>query len=99
MNHSIKLNMSKLPGAFKASIQGRTATKACICIPVEVFHEGEKGFYLNLVAFARQEAKYGETHSIKVSVNDEAYKAMSEEERKAIPFIGAMKELARPEHV
>lgn len=94
-NFSIKADLLKVQGAFTANIKGKTTTKQCLCIPIEDsgLYVGSKGIYLNLTAVEYREPKYGDTHFVKVSVDSEAYKAMSEEERNAIPIIGGLKPL------
>ena len=94
-NFTIKADLLKLRGAFMMNLKGKTATKRCLVIPVDdagVF-VGEKGVYLNLVANEMQEPKYGDTHFVKVSLDKDAYNALSEEERKNIPILGGMREL------
>lgn len=94
-NFTIKADLLKLRGAFMMNLKGKTATKRCLVIPVDdagVF-VGEKGVYLNLVANEMQEPKYGDTHFVKVSLDKDAYNALSEEERKAIPILGGMHEI------
>lgn len=94
-NFSIKADLLKIKGAAMINLKGRTATKRCLVIPVDDsgLFVGEKGVYLNMTAVEMQEPKYGDTHCLKVSLDKDAYKALSEEERKAIPIIGGMREL------
>lgn len=93
-NFSIKIDLLKMKGAFVSNLQGRTATKKCICIPVESagLYVGEKGVYLNLTSIEMQEPRYGDTHYVKVSVDREVFRTLSEEERRAIPILGGMHE-------
>ncbi|MCQ2058690.1 MAG: hypothetical protein MJY71_02535 [Bacteroidaceae bacterium] len=94
-NFSIKADLLKLQGAFVSDIKGSTATKHCICIPIAEagLFEGEKGVYLNITGVAMQEARYSDTHFLRVNVDRAKYDAMTEEQRKAIPIIGGMHEL------
>lgn len=96
-NFSIKTDLLKLKGAFVTNLKGKTATKRCLIIPVDDagLFIGEKGVYLNLTAIEMQNPKYSDTHCVKVSLDKERYEAMSEEERKAQPIIGGMKQLER----
>lgn len=96
-NFSIKTDLLKLKGAFVTNLKGKTATKRCLIIPVDDagLFIGEKGVYLNLTAIEMQNPKFSETHCVKVSLDKERYEAMSEEERKAQPIIGGMKQLER----
>lgn len=92
MNHNIKINLSKVAGAFFADIKGKTATKKCICIPVENsgLFVGEKGVYLNVAAFELKEPKYEQTHLVKLSLDKSVRESMTEEERNALPILGGM---------
>lgn len=96
-NFSIKTDLLKLKGAFVTNLKGKTATKRCLIIPVDDagLFIGEKGVYLNLTAIEMQNPKFSETHCVKVSLDKKRYEAMSEEERKAQPIIGGMKQLER----
>lgn len=93
-NYSIRLDLLKVKGAFLTKIKGRTATKDCLVIPVDGsgLFVGEKGVYLSLTASEMREPKYDETHSIRVSLDRAAYDALTDEERKAIPYVGGMRE-------
>lgn len=100
-NFSIKADLLKLRGAFMMNIKGKTAMKRCLCIPVDeagVF-VGEKGVYLNMTAVAMQEPKYGDTHFVKVNLDRDSYNALTEEERRAIPILGGMRELEQRSQV
>ena len=101
MNESIKINLQKLKNARLLTIQGKTAKKRCVCVPVDDNPEifvGEKGIYLNLTAIEMKEpGQYGDTHIIKGNIPEETYRVMTEEERKAQPILGQMRPLARKE--
>lgn len=96
-NYSIKTDLLKLQGAFVTNIKGKTATKRCLCIPIEDsgLFLGEKGCYLNLTAIEMQNPQYNDTHCIKVSHDREVYERMTEEERTAQPIVGGMHVLRR----
>lgn len=96
-NYSIKTDLLRLPGAFVTNIKGRTATKRCLCIPIEDsgLFLGQKGVYLNLTAFEMRNPQYGDTHCVKVSFDKDVYEKMTEEERKANPIIGGMRMIER----
>jgi hypothetical protein len=95
-NFGIKINLMKVKQAFVANIQGKAATKRCICIPIDDsdLFIGEKGVYLDLAAFEMQDHKYDDTHLVKVSVKKEVYDALTDEERKNQPIIGSMRPIA-----
>ena len=92
-NYGIKIDLLKLRGAFMKNLQGKTATKRCIIIPVDDcdgIYLGEKGCYLNMTAIEMQEPKYTDTHCIKVNLPKEQREAMTEDERNAIPILGGL---------
>jgi len=93
-NFSIKEDLLKLKGAFVTNIKGKTATKRCLVIPIDEsgLFAGEKGVYLSITASELREPKYEDTHCLKVQLDRDAYNALSEEERRAIPIIGGMHE-------
>ncbi len=99
-NQSIKINLTKIPGAALVNLKGNTATKQCIVIPVEDanLYVGEKGVYLNLVAFQYREPKFADTHMIKQDLDKEVYDALTEEQRKALPILGGMKPMVTQQH-
>ena len=101
-NFSIKADLLKVQGAFITNIKGKTATKQCLVIPIEDsgLYVGEKGIYLNLTATEMQEPKFGDTHFLKVNLDKEAYNALTEDERMAIPIIGGMRAIeSKPRQV
>ena len=102
-NYSIKADLLKVKGAFVKDLKGRTgAVKRCLIIPIEDsgMFLGEKGCYLDMAAIEKREARYGDTHFVKVSLPKEQYDAMTEEERNSTPILGGMHEIkARPKPV
>lgn len=100
-NYSIRTDLLKLQGAFVTNIKGKTATKRCLCVPIDDsgLFLGEKGCYLSMTAIEMQNPQYGETHCIKVSYDKEVYERMSDEERSALPIIGGLHPLARRSEV
>lgn len=79
----IKLNLLKLRGAEVKSLGDGIYTKReVLCIPLEELYKGEKGLYLNLVAFETQGGKS------EFLVKQSAKEGMSDEERRAIPILG-----------
>lgn len=95
MNYNIKLDLQKLTGAFLANLKGKTETKKCLCIPVDEagLFIGEKGTYLDLVAWAVKEPKEGRTHLLKQSISKEIWENLSEEAKKSQPILGDFKEM------
>ena len=93
-NYSIKTNLLKIKGAFVKDLKGQTgAVKRCLIIPIEGsgMFLGEKGCYLNMTAIEMREARYNDTHCVKVSLSK--YDAMTEEERNSTPILGGMHEI------
>lgn len=96
-NYSIKADLLKLTGAFVTNIKGKTATKRCLCIPIDEsgMFLGEKGCYLNLTAIEMQNPQYSDTHCLKVSFDKDVYERMSEEEKQSQPIVGGLHELKK----
>lgn len=97
-NYAQKQNLLALPGAFVANIQGKTAKKRCLCIPIEEAHlyEGEKGVYLNVNMWVSNNSKYGDSHYLTMNLPKEVRDAMTEEEKKALPILGNVKVMELP---
>ena len=93
-NFGIKLDLQKLQNAFLRKFTGRTATKTCICIPIEdnpSLFLGDKGCYLNLTANEQENSQYGDTHYVKGDIPKEQYEKMTEEQRRSYPILGNMR--------
>ena len=92
-NYNIRLDLLKLQGAFTRNLQGKTATKPCIIIPIDDnpgMYLGEKGCYLNLSAYETQNNQYGDTHLVKQNLPKEVRERMTEEQRRSQPVLGNM---------
>ena len=108
-NYSIKIDLQKLQNAFLRKFTGKTATKTCICIPIEdiiapfglkvgeTIVSGEKGCYLNLTANAQDNSQYGNSHFVRGDIPRELYDQMTEEQRKSFAILGNMKPIL-PKH-
>lgn len=95
-NFGIKIDLLKVKGAFVRNLKGKTATKRCLIIPVDEadgMFLGEKGCYLNMTAIEIQNPQFNDTHGIKVEIDKAKREQMSEEDLKAIPFIGNLRPL------
>ena len=93
-NYSIKIDLQKLQNAFLRKFTGKTATKTCICIPIEdnpSLFLGEKGCYLNLTANAQDNSQYGNSHFVRGDIPRELYDQMTAEQRKSFAILGNMK--------
>lgn len=97
--YSLKVDLLKLKNACRVTIPGRTGKKRGIFIPFEdnsELYDGEKGVYLSMTAVEmKQPGQWGDTHFIKGNKQEDEYKAMSDEERKALPILGQMRPLER----
>lgn len=86
-----KINLLNLH-AVKQMVKGKLGQVECLIIPIEKnkLFNGEKGVYLDIVAFEIKEPKEGsrDTHLVKQSFNKEAREKMSEEELKSLPILG-----------
>lgn len=96
-NYSIKTDLLKIKGAFVTNIKGKSATKRCLCIPIDDsgLFLGKQGCYLNMTAIEMQNPQFSDTHCIKVSFDKEVYEKMTEEEKKTQPIIGGLHLLER----
>lgn len=98
-NYSVKVDLLKLKNACRVTIPGKTSRKRGIFIPFgdnSELYDGEKGVYLNLtVVEMKQPGQYGDTHIVKGNKSEDEYKAMGDEERKALPILGQMRPLER----
>ena len=92
MNYSLKIDVKKLNKAFVTHIQGKTSKVECVCIPTSEFYKGKNGeLYSNIEIVERKNGagQYGDTHFAKQQLEKESYKALSEDQRKAIPILGS----------
>ena len=96
MNYQVKLNLLKLDRATVTNIKGKSQTLKCLVVPIgdgtDIVH-GEKGAYLDLVAFETANSQFGDTHCVKVSYPKERRDAMTDEEKRSKPFVGNMRPL------
>lgn len=95
MNYTASVDLKKVKGACIIKVKGKSATKTGIFLPFDDSDLiiGNKGVYLSMSIRERSDDNklYGNTHSIRQNVDAEKYKGMSDEERKAIPFLGDMR--------
>ena len=93
-NYSIRLDLLRLQGAFTRNLKGKTATKRCLIIPIDDnpgMFLGEKGCYLNAVAYETRNNQYGDTHMVKPDLPKEVRERMTEDERRNQPILGNMR--------
>jgi len=88
-----KINLMQLH-AIRKMISGTAGPVECLVIPIEKnkLFVGEKGVYLDLVAFeidpAKRKMESKDSHLLKQSFSKEVREAMTEEELKAMPILG-----------
>lgn len=97
MNYNGKIDLKKFKNSALIDIKGKTTTKRCICIPIEDnnLFVGEKGVYFDFILREISEDKrrqYGNTHIICPNIPKEKFEKMTEEEKKAQPILGQIKE-------
>ena len=93
-NYNIRLDLLRLQGAFTRNLRGKTTTKRCLIIPIDDnpgMFLGEKGCYLNAVAYETQNGQYGDTHMVKPDLPKEVRERMTEDERRNQPILGNMR--------
>lgn len=99
-NYSGKLNLLKFLNACIVTVKGNTSTKRGVFIPLDdnnVFVSADenmkpRGAYIDFIAFENQQpGKYGDTRSLRQSLAKEVRERMTDEELKAVPYIGNMK--------
>lgn len=100
-NFQIKQNLLKFNNAFVMNIKGKSSSKICVCIPIEdnnLFVSADdnlkaKAVYadVNVNQYEEGKSQYGDTHYLRLSVPKEIREKMTEEEKKAIPYLGNMK--------
>lgn len=86
-----KINLQSLTHV-KMEVNGKNGKVKGIFIPLEInhIHEGEKGCYLDLVAFPLKEAKDYQTHLVKQSLPKAVREKMTDEDKKNQPIIGSL---------
>ena len=96
MNKNIKIDLTAFAGAGKINLSGKNGQlKKCLVIPIEenYLFEGEKGIYADFIAWEMRERKEnGATHLIKQSLPKDARDRMSEEEKRALPIFGDLRD-------
>lgn len=107
-NFTTNFDLLKLNGAFVKQFTGKTATKACIVIPLEDadlyqrVNEDLKltGVYLSLAHFELKEpGKYGDTHIVKQSHSKAWNESHSKEEKDNEPILGNSSPIKEKERI
>ena len=90
-----KINLFQL-NAVRKAMPGKLGPVECIIIPIEKnkLFVGEKGVYLDLIAFevdpSKRKGESKDTHLLKQSFSKEVRESMSEEELKSLPILGSL---------
>jgi hypothetical protein len=86
-----RINLAHLKAQLK-TMKGQSGLMECIVIPIHLNHlyKGEKGVYLDLIAFEIENKKTDskDTHLVKQSLPKDVRERMSSEDLKAMPIIG-----------
>lgn len=100
-NYQVKQNLLRYNNAFVMTIKGKSSQKQCVCIPIEdnyLYVSADdnlkpKAVYSDINANQYEDGKspYGDTHYLRLSVPKEIREKMTDEEKKAIPYLGNMK--------
>jgi len=89
-----KINLMQLTSVIK-KMKGQSGDVECIVIPIESnnLFKGEKGLYLDLIAFELKEKKNDskDTHLVKQSLDKVTRELMTDEELKAMPILGNLR--------
>lgn len=95
MNYNLKLDLAKLKKVGVANITGKSGNKVkCVVIPVEennIFLSEKGGIYMDLACFALKKENYGQSHLIKQTFSEEERNTMNDEQKNAMPIVGALK--------
>jgi len=85
-----KINLRQLNHALMTTPKG--AKVVVIPIAENNLFEGEKGIYLDLIAFELKNPEAGkDTHLVKQSFSKEVLEAMDEEKKKNLPILGNLR--------
>lgn len=90
-----KLNLLNLHGVVKM-IKGKLGDVECLVIPLEInnLFKGEKGIYLDIIAFEialeKRNAESKDTHLVKQSFSKDVRDLMSEDDLKKLPILGSL---------
>jgi hypothetical protein len=93
-NISIKINLTQFQAVVKPMPNKIGEMVDCVILPITKNHffKGEKGVYVDLIAFERKDKKDGikDTHSIKQSFPKEFFEGLTQEEKNSMPYIGGL---------
>jgi hypothetical protein len=94
-NYNAKINLAKLEGFGKVTLQGKSGTsKRCVVLPIDDCHlfEGKDGTYLDLTIIETNNSQYGDTHFItRGKSQEEREQEKATGERLRLPILGNLK--------
>ncbi|HUV00466.1 MAG TPA: hypothetical protein VMW32_05855 [Bacteroidales bacterium] len=85
-----KINLMQLTAALR-TMKGQSGEVECLVIPINQnrLFKGEKGIYLDLIAFEiEKKGDSKDTHLVKQSLSKADREIMTDEEIKAMPILG-----------
>lgn len=87
----LRINLLKLRGAKKAHRgDGVHIKEDCLCIPLDQLYVGEKGVYVDLVAFPRKQ----EEGNVEFYIKQAYAKNATDKDKESTPIIGDIREFA-----
>lgn len=91
-NLNVKINLAGLKHTVQ-KMKGASGEVEVLIIPVDAnfLFRGDKGMYLDLVAWAIENPKYEDTHMLKQSLPKEVAEKQSKEEKYAMPIMGGIR--------
>lgn len=91
---TIKLTLTQLKHAVR-KMKGASGEMDCLVIPIDQnkLYKGDKGIYLDIIAFEVKEKKNDskDTHILKQSFSKDEREKMTEDEIKAMPILGNLR--------
>lgn len=93
-NITLKLNLTQFKSVIKPIPNASGKLIDCVVLPIKANHffKGEKGVYVDLIAFQLKEKREGskDSHTIKQSFPKDYLESLTQDEKNALPFIGSL---------
>ena len=98
-NLFLRFNLTAFKNAGVAKLQGKTGVKKCVIIPIDdnFVYEGNKGAYVDFIAWHNEKLNNGDTHLIKQSLPKEVRDKLSEEDRMSLATFGSVRPMQSSE--
>lgn len=94
MNYYVNIDLDTIPMSYITKMKDKEGKERQVAVIVldgnPVVYNGNKHHTVNAIAWERSRNEYNISHSLKVTPVKDVQ--MTEEERKALPYIGNMKE-------